>query len=908
MAYLCEYHPPFAHSEKYYDRDEFFMLTGLLIFASAFTLNKNDGKAASVQKSPPENDPQVNIVKPTSAANDVLNRDQTEEWKGWMQFMFLLYHYYHAEEVYNSIRIMITCYVWMTGFGNFSFFYLKADYSLVRVLQMLWRLNFLVIFLCLTQGTTYILYYICPLHTYFFLMVYVVMRLFKNLNYTKYGLRLKLAVLAVFIYLLWDIKSLRLFEHLHFYLPETPQLGAGSGALWEWYFRTSLDHWSTFLGMVYAANYPITSLFIRKLEAQPFRQEWMAKGAIGVCLFAVFFWWVTGPFRQEKLEYNATNAYYGFIPLITYAYFRNISPTLRSYSLDLLHQIGKSTLETYLMQHHIWLTSNAKSLLTIIPGWPKMNFLVVTIVYFFTARRLYKITLFLRGMFLPDDKTKCIQSYVGISVVIGGCYCLAFLLESMRLNYLSVVSICCVLGGIILYNGIMTLTWRRHAEEQNILNCNSASDIVSLCKSGPASAGILALYSVGLLWHVMAVYGAGKISALPESCAGSVNNGMWVPVTTCNELQNGVGYYEYDVGSYGTCGGMNWGWQKQKSKYLCRFSMRQGKALKQAVQKRRITFVGDSTTRNLYFSFCRSLGDESAGAYDASVEKHVDITKTLAGSTLEFKWAPFATDEVDVLAEVKADTPDLVVVGGGAWDLLHNWSTPEDKTAHRDAVFNLKQKMDEYLIQGIPTVWVVPTTLNDPALPIEKKEYMTEGQMNELRAVYAELGVLESSSFVLNGPSFTKQRVAESHDGVHYPFQVYDAGVQILANSLDWLLAPIKLPTKEGPRPGKMAQPLLGLMMIGLSLIGLFLFDSYFGASYIATIFVPGVAPRDMYEEAFSVLHEKMKLPPIQKSTAAPSNGGRNVSASKNEDEELDKLIKDVDDIEMSSSEKNCNE
>jgi hypothetical protein len=34
----------------------------------------------------------------------VLNRDQTEEcWKGWMQFIFLLYHYY-CREVYNSIE------------------------------------------------------------------------------------------------------------------------------------------------------------------------------------------------------------------------------------------------------------------------------------------------------------------------------------------------------------------------------------------------------------------------------------------------------------------------------------------------------------------------------------------------------------------------------------------------------------------------------------------------------------------------------------------------------------------------------------------------------------------------------------------------------------------------------------
>lgn len=154
--------------------------------------------------------------------------------------MFLLYHYFHAEEVYNSIRIMITCYVWMTGFGNFSFFYLKGDFTLVRVLQMLWRLNFLVIFLCLTQGTTYILYYICPLHTYFFFMVYVAMRIAKGVNYTKYGLRIKLMVLGVCIFCLWDLKALNLFQLLHFYLPTHPQLGATNGTLWEWYFRTSL--------------------------------------------------------------------------------------------------------------------------------------------------------------------------------------------------------------------------------------------------------------------------------------------------------------------------------------------------------------------------------------------------------------------------------------------------------------------------------------------------------------------------------------------------------------------------------------------------------------------------------------------------------------------------------------------
>jgi len=46
-------------------------------------------------------------------------RDQTEEWKGWMQVMFVWYHVFAAKEWYNWIRVYIAAYVWMTGFGEY---------------------------------------------------------------------------------------------------------------------------------------------------------------------------------------------------------------------------------------------------------------------------------------------------------------------------------------------------------------------------------------------------------------------------------------------------------------------------------------------------------------------------------------------------------------------------------------------------------------------------------------------------------------------------------------------------------------------------------------------------------------------------------------------------------------------
>eukprot|EP01082_Thalassiosira_pseudonana_P004669 g4517.t1 g4517 contig15:1189792-1191316(-) len=323
-SYICEHHPPYPHDEKVYDRDEFFFWTILVVVVAGWnsvrrnTDVKNRGKRIQhvsterleniVDRSVKKSEDKQYANQPTiPPENEVLNRNQTEEWKGWMQFTFLLYHYMHATEVYNGIRVMITCYVWMTGFGNFSFFYMTNDYSLPRVLQMLWRLNFLVLFLCLTHGNPYILYYICPLHTYFFLMVYAVMYVGKEKNYTKWWIRTKLGVLAFIIFLVWDVDS-GIFERVHrlFFLGYEPTTGAPMGSMWEWYFRSYLDHWSTLLGMIFAVNFPIVSLFYRKLEAQSRFRQWLGKSAVAAGILCALAMWTRGSYDdgQDSIQLN----------------------------------------------------------------------------------------------------------------------------------------------------------------------------------------------------------------------------------------------------------------------------------------------------------------------------------------------------------------------------------------------------------------------------------------------------------------------------------------------------------------------------------------------------------------------------------------------------------------------------
>ena len=117
-------------------------------------------------------------------------------------------------------------------------------------------------------------------------------------------------------------------------------------------------------------------------------QQVLVKGLAGIVVAAPFIWWSAEIFPQGKIAYNHTNAYFGFIPLLAYIYFRNLTPGMRIWYSGILHELGKITLETYLMQHHIWLTSNAKTLLVLVPGYPKINMLLCTLLFLFVSKQV----------------------------------------------------------------------------------------------------------------------------------------------------------------------------------------------------------------------------------------------------------------------------------------------------------------------------------------------------------------------------------------------------------------------------------------------------------------------------------------------------------------------------------------
>ena len=552
-AYNCEHNPINPQGHKGVDFD-FFWFVAVMFFLLALLR-----------------------VEP-GATSEVLNRDQSEEWKGWMQYLFLAYHYFHFTDIYNSVRVYVSCYVWMTGFGNFSFFYMKHDFTFVRFVSMMWRMNFLVFFLCMTLDNTYILYYICPLHTFYFLTVFVVMRVMNSLNHSEWGIRKKLFVWVCVLYFIWEVPSI--FEVVFFFLPKAPMVGATSGIQFEWHFRSGLDHWSTLFGMLFALNFPMYNQFIVMVEKLRPATEWVIKGVLCSGLILASYLWKIYVYDLPKLEYNTIHPYFFFIPLLTFVFLRNLTPWLRSIHIVLLAEMGKITLETYLMQHHIWLTSNAKTLLVLLPGYPKLNLILTTLIYLFVAQRLYRITINLRAMIIPSDYRSCLRNLGWLFGVMTLTLFVAYVYEVLEItDALSVFVAVLFLSTAMLLVFVQGLKSYSPAEQRP----------TKMRLFGVIFGVALTLF----LFHSFVVHMSPFQPHAP------------LPLETltqaeCLAVSNDGDFVEHACdtsAAMGECVESSWVWEEDYQK-ICDFHRRSSKEVKSMFAGRKITVLGDIHSAN----------------------------------------------------------------------------------------------------------------------------------------------------------------------------------------------------------------------------------------------------------------------------------------------------------------------
>jgi len=152
-------------------------------------------------------------------------------------------------------------------------------------------------------------------------------------------------------------------------------------------------------------------------------------------MFAV---WVKHVYMQGKNDYNSIHSYYGIVPLLAYLFLRNISVTVRTYYMHALHVFGTITLESYLLQYHIWLADNAGMLLNIIPGYPVLNYCVASSLHIFCAFQMFHVTTELRSIFVPSDVGVALRNIASLCAAVTAACCasIAILRVGMQIEFL----------------------------------------------------------------------------------------------------------------------------------------------------------------------------------------------------------------------------------------------------------------------------------------------------------------------------------------------------------------------------------------------------------------------------------------------------------------------------------------
>ncbi|ORC85569.1 putative CAS1 domain-containing protein 1-like isoform X2 [Trypanosoma theileri] len=430
LFFICDRTTLFPRMEKWYSADSFWFLWIALVAISFCTFTKAKTPSSLVVNG--QHTPENFHVPP-------LARNQTEEWKGWMQVLFLWYHYFHNVSIYNSIRLFIAAYVWMTGFGNFSYYYVRKDFSLSRFCEMQWRLNFLVAATCLMLGNEYMLYYICPLHTLFTLIIYGSLWYYQELNSTNRGIIIKASILFVLCFCLWDVSEqffCILWTPLKWLVryddPYRPQREVMS----EWYFRTFLDHYVWIYGMLFAYCHPRYDSYLKRIDEMPKYISWLIKSIIVTISLFIGYFYVVQVYLLPKSQYNGIHPYTSFIPITIYIILRNLFMRARLYHIELFTALGKVTLESYISQFHIWmvttgLNGSPKLLLRVVPeGYPMINFALTSIILCIVSFRLFATTNATRGFLIPHKasnyilRTNLLSAALFLSCLYGISFCI----------------------------------------------------------------------------------------------------------------------------------------------------------------------------------------------------------------------------------------------------------------------------------------------------------------------------------------------------------------------------------------------------------------------------------------------------------------------------------------------------
>jgi hypothetical protein len=341
---------------------DFRVILGIAVLVCLVSVQRVPAPASKSQKRSPEK-----IARSTS----FLPREQSDEFKGWMQLYVLVYAYTGASSVmdfYEVFRVFIALYLLLSGFGHATYFLRTKDYSIQRLMGVVLRLNTLPVLLALALDRPYTSYHFAPLVTCWYLVTYVTLRIGQRWN-EKFGLLLIKVVLAALL--------MNMFIHTH-----------GILEMWATFFNVvfraridvdalrfhlGMDKYVVFVGVIIAAFRIRVRSMLRTHQKQLSLTGYIVKRyfllhqivTITFAAVSIPVFWVLTRRCRTKADYDSWSPYITWMPALSFLILRNTTESLRGRYCASFAWLGRLSLELYLLSHHIWLAGDGEGLLRI---------------------------------------------------------------------------------------------------------------------------------------------------------------------------------------------------------------------------------------------------------------------------------------------------------------------------------------------------------------------------------------------------------------------------------------------------------------------------------------------------------------------------------------------------------------
>ncbi|KAJ8715881.1 hypothetical protein PYW08_013166 [Mythimna loreyi] len=409
--YLCDRTNFFMKENKYYSEWSFWLPVGYVFALGLFFTDE-------------------------SRSNTVLHREQTDEWKGWMQLVILVYQVTGASKIlpiYMMVRALVSAYLFLTGYGHFYYTWKTGDTGLVRYFRVIFRLNFLTVVLCLTMNRPYQFYSFIPLVSFWYTLMFAIFALpphiapssshtVESKPYQYLYIALKIIGLLVIVTILY--MSEVFFQKIFVTRPWKALFVNSDDDIHQWWLQWKQDRYSMAYGMIFALAYLLAQRY--NLLDDNNHSNLFTPGVslsatllafIGLGSYVTFTFFCTNTF-----DCNEIHSYVAFLPIVSYIILRNVSGALRMRHSSMFAWFGTITLELFASQSHIWLAADTHGVLVLIPSAPILNLILTSYIFVCTTHEIHKLTGIILPYAVPDDWKLVLRNFgifLAILVPIG---------------------------------------------------------------------------------------------------------------------------------------------------------------------------------------------------------------------------------------------------------------------------------------------------------------------------------------------------------------------------------------------------------------------------------------------------------------------------------------------------------